>query len=690
MAERTKEEKLRILKAFEDATAKSRAAQAEVQATKGEQSRKLLSGEMSAKEFMDMIPGARSAIRNLPEGGAMAGGLAGFEMGLKAPIPHPMVKGVVATGAGALGAMAGYSAGVNVQEGLEAIDPDAFGTFDNPIGDVTKRTLRVGLEDAVGTGFGAMLSKGLTNGMPYMMKALGVGKKEMDLANEVYRDAGIDLPPYIVSKYSRALGTIHRSTTRLPFVGKYFRDSYNEIGEQIANRQNSIMNRLGDEINTRALGYNVQQIYLDRFKYVRDEAEKGFLAAKNEIAATGDTVSGELAQAYAQKHLKKLMKQNKGIPFAPPGMSAKEAAKKGFQKGDKVSNFMYRISQLGVGDMDVHTYDGLMGEFKDLNSKIMKGDNHNHKKIFFELEQELKALRQTFKDPANAERLDVAEQMKIDLLKPFKSPAARGMRESARIQDFDTLVDISMDNPANVKNTLAIVAQGKGGEGFVKALARRKMTKVWEDALNNVNASEEAIGDLDWGLIRREMGLSKNYEPLKTSSRYQAYKELFSVTDVDIDEVTTFLKYAHKAVENAPPDVGAFIARRAGISGLTGVMNLVAAGGALSTGAAGGPALIPGVTATLALRNFNRVISDPKMLKLSSVAMSDAPFKTRRAAALAFIRGLGETEDYDEVVQAINEIPYMPDEGAVQLGIRGGERAYDRFFAPEENPLVNP
>lgn len=580
--------------------------------------------------------------------GAMAGGIKGFEMGVRAGGSNPLVRFGMGVLGGAIGAGTGFSAGTGVKEGLHQLSPEDFEPGARG-SEMYNGVVRAMIEDAAGSGAGEAVSTILRGGKLVVQSMLGVKEAGRKYAEKAAKEFGVTFSPADLSE-ARGIGFLHKGVGRLPFVGSGFRHAYEVKADQVLTAKNRLIRAIGPTENLAALGYKVNELAQKRFDFVAEAIGKNYEEAEAYAKKVGATVPGESLQKTATRALARL---NEAM-----GLEYVSKTKNGKYKNEVV-RFLYEELGKNNQGIPVARYDGMLGSLQEL---IDSSGNPKIKGILAAAAVESKAVLNEVSDEHTKFLFQQADAYMASMLKPFETAAAkrfervtkgrfkRGQLERPGTKEFDEIIDRSMaKSPEAVRNvkhliqdpdTFDSVVATKLDDLFTEALARGERSVGGSKALR----PEVGYGGIDINHIRKQMGLTN-----KNSLEYQTWKEFLKETSAPIQKVERLLDTAETALKHAPPDVNQFIARRTGIGGMRSVLNLIglgAAGGGAAVGGAGGSTLAAGVTATLVLRNMVNVAANPRLMRAATVAMdSKTKLPVRRAAMVALIKALEPFDD---------------------------------------------
>ncbi len=608
-------------------------------------------------EFLRKVEAVTAAITNINDpglimGGALAGGTLGAPLGL---------PGVV--GFGALGAGAGALAGPNIRNaaralGLEGVSPPVSNV------ELAEKVLdEVILDMSFGVGIPALgaaakvaspfvkplaepISKILRSGKTTLLKAMGVGEKELAEATAA-RNIGVGLGVQDVSKTERAR-FLARTVGRFPLIAGVFQKAGLRRAAQTIEAQNRLWVRMGPTANMADLGIDLNKAADTRFQVFRNEINGMYGEALKLAKATGATlpVAGMKGRATILK--KEFFERHAeigkdGAPFLPKPAKANPAWKflESLQRIDKrisierydglMTDLDTAMTQAKKDGFDVN----MLYEFKKTAEKaINKLDNPEAATLFQEADATFhRVMREVFETPT-AQAFNRIEKAR------FK---AKVLSTPGRINADETFkIAVNMDSPQAIRDLKSLIADGKDPTIWNRTV-RRWMDNVWNDSLKP-DLIRAAEGDPDAafvpGKIRNTLGLGD-----KTGSRYASLVEAFKGTDVKMGEVEEFVGVLENALRVNPPPISMFAGRRVmlgGIGALKGLL-LPGAAGAIAGSPGGllgsGAGVIVGVTTVLILRGAGKIVTSPRMLNLAKNALDPVlTLQKRRAAALTLVR----------------------------------------------------
>ncbi len=234
--------------------------------------------------------------------------------------------------------------------------------------------------------------------------------------------------------------------------------------------------------------------------------------------------------------------------------------------------------------------------------------------------------------------------------KRFASVEKRGLRAIEFDRTTRTPVDqlarivVNLNSPQAIDELSRIVSP---------ETMRRIASHTLDDAMQMAMKTDGFVGQLDIGVFAKRLGIDGTNEARKKTIQQLLNKSGSPITVSDLDDIVA----AGRALAGFDlPNVSSFIARRAAIGGLGGVINGVVPGLALLSGTAGaaaftGGAFIGTVMFVGGSHLFARVISNPNAARaLHKVFAKESTTIIRRKAYVSALRlGLDEMRDLGEI-----------------------------------------
>jgi len=588
--------------------------------------------------------------KDMPQGYAMIGALAGANVGARAGPWGLAVGGLLGTGVG-------YFMGESTLDGVGWLQALGFMGRDKitipPRPSIKTRTLGAIEESVIDTGASVLTPVFpliIRGGKWVVKKLLGVGGEAAQQVAAKAHGFGVELSAVDISD-SRILSFFPKVLGRWPLISGSFRTRARAHGQEILAAKDRMFLSLGPSANMADMGIDISRAIDKRFanflSTINDRYAAALKVAKEanatvdtrhiyDVATTIDaryharlarrTGYGPDLKAYEAHPIVKMLHDQTHLPV--PSKSGKSVVLANLL-GPRASMQQYEAladvvdKKLASKNLDVFDREQLSALKAAIERALLTIDDAASGQMFRETDDLYGKMMSEVWGTPTAKKVASIQRGRFRIGGEVKLDRAD--------TSFNTFLD--MESPTGMRDLRRLI----GGERFDRTVSVY-LQNSFDRALKS---GEEAVrqgggtSGLDVGMLRREWGLDSATNPRRKA--LQAALDNSAIPHARLEE---FVEVIETTLKNAAPDVNSFVARGMVLGGIGRLRGLLVPGSSAAAGglAGGEMGAVTAISLVAAFRGFASIISSPRLFRATKIALDDTiSLQRRRMAALAVI-----------------------------------------------------